>query len=89
MGGGAVHLVDLTEAYSALAADGVKHAQTMVLQVQDANGKVLESYADQATQVADPQNVRLVNDILSDANARSGLFQNSLDLTVFPATTSP
>ncbi len=84
LGGGAVHLVDLTEAYSALAADGVKHAQTMVLQVQDANGKVLESYADQATQVADPQNVRLVNDILSDANARSGLFQNSLDLTVFP-----
>ena len=64
--------------------DGVKHAQTMVLQVQDANGKVLESYADQATQVADPQNVRLVNNILSDANARSGLFQNSLDLTVFP-----
>ena len=58
LGGGAVHLIDLTEAYSVLAADGVKHAQTMVLQVQDANGNVLESYADQATQVADPQNVR-------------------------------
>ena len=84
LGGGAVHLIDLAEAYSTLAADGVKHAQTMVLQVQDANGKVLESYADQATQVADQQNVRLVNNILSDANARSGLFQNSLDITVFP-----
>jgi membrane peptidoglycan carboxypeptidase len=84
LGGGAVHLIDLTEAYSVLAADGIKHAQTMVLQVQDANGKVLESYNDQATQVADPQNIRLVNNILSDANARSGLFQNSLDLTVFP-----
>ena len=84
LGGGAVHLIDLTEAYSALAADGVKHTQTMVLQVQDANGKVMESYADQSTQVADPQNVRLVNNILSDANARSGLFQNSINLTVFP-----
>jgi membrane peptidoglycan carboxypeptidase len=84
LGGGAVHLADLTEAYSALAADGVKHAQTMVLQVQDANGKVLESYADNATQVADPENVRLINNILSDVNARSGLFQNSIDLTVFP-----
>lgn len=84
LGGGAVHLIDLTEAYSVLAADGTKHAQSMILQVQDANNKVLESYADQTTQVADPQNVRLVNDILSDANARSGLFQNSLSLTVFP-----
>jgi penicillin-binding protein 1C len=84
LGGGAVHLIDLTEAYSALATDGVKHAQTMVLQVQDANGKILESYADQTTQVADPQNVSLINDILSDTNARSGLFQNSLNLTEFP-----
>ena len=56
----------------------------MILQVQDANGKVLESYTDVATQVADPQNVSLINSVLSDANARSGLFQNSLDLTVFP-----
>ncbi len=84
LGGGAVHLADLTAAYSTLAADGVQHAQVMVLQVQDANGKVLESYADKTSQVADPQNVRLVNNILSDANARSGLFQNSMNLTVFP-----
>ena len=84
LGGGAVHLIDLTAAYSVLAADGIKHAQAMVLQVQDANGKVLESYMDNATQVADSQNVRLVNDVLSDAVARSGLFQNSMNLTVFP-----
>ncbi len=56
----------------------------MVLQVQDAKGNVLESYADNTTQVADPQNVSLINNVLSDANARSGLFQNSLNLTVFP-----
>ncbi len=84
LGGGAVRLADLTEAYSALAEDGVKHNQTMIREVQDPNGNVLESYADQSTQVADPQSVRLVNDILSDAAARSGLFQNSLNLTVFP-----
>ena len=84
LGGGAVHLIDLTEAYSVLAADGTKHAQAMILSVQDASGKTLESYSDSATQVADPQNVRLVNDVLSDANARAGLFQNSLNLTEFP-----
>jgi membrane peptidoglycan carboxypeptidase len=84
LGGGAVKLVDLVGAYSVLAADGIKHAQSMVLEVKDSNGSVLESYKYQSAQVADSQPVRLINNILSDANARSGLFQNSLSLTVFP-----
>ncbi len=84
LGGGAVHLIDLTEAYSVLAADGVKHAQTMVLSVQDSSGKTLEAYQDQSTQVADPQSIRLINDVLSDAQARAPLFQASQNLTVFP-----
>jgi penicillin-binding protein 1C len=84
LGGGAVHLVDLTEAYSVLATDGTKHAQTMILQVQDASGNTLESYQDQASQVADAQSVRLINDILSDSQAREPLFQASFSETVFP-----
>jgi len=79
-----VHLTDLTEAYSVLATDGVKHAQTMVLSVQDADGNVLESYADQASQVSDAQSVEEVNDILSDAGARAPLFGASQSETVFP-----
>ncbi len=84
LGGGAVRLIDLTEAYSVLSQDGVKHNQAMVLQVKDSNGNILESYTDQSSQVADAQSVRLVNDVLTDAQARSGLFQNSLNLTIFP-----
>jgi membrane peptidoglycan carboxypeptidase len=84
LGGGAVHLIDEASAYSALAADGVKHTQSMVLQVQDSNGNVLETYQDQATQVADAQSVRLVNDVLSDAAARAPLMGGSQNLTVFP-----
>jgi membrane peptidoglycan carboxypeptidase len=84
LGGGAVRLIDLVGAYSTLAQDGVKHAQSMVLSVQDPSGKALESYADQSERVADPQSVRLVNDILSDPVARSGLFQSGLNLTTFP-----
>ena len=84
LGGGAVHLIDLTEAYSVLATDGVKHAQTMIMQVQDASGNTLESYQDQASQVADAQSVRLINNILSDAQAREPLFQASQNETVFP-----
>ena len=84
LGGGAVRLIDLTEAYSVLSQGGIKHAQTMILSVQDANGNTLESYKDQATQVADAQSVNLVNDILSDAAARAPLMGASQNLTVFP-----
>ncbi|MDE2018916.1 MAG: penicillin-binding protein [Patescibacteria group bacterium] len=84
LGGGAVHLIDSTEAYSVLADDGVKHTQSMVLQVQDSQGNTLESWTDQASRVADTQSVRLINDVLSDANARAPLMQASQNLTVFP-----
>jgi membrane peptidoglycan carboxypeptidase len=84
LGGGAVHLDDLVGAYSVLAQDGIKHNQTMVLNVQGPDGTTLESYTDQSVMVADQQSVRLVNNVLSDSDARSGLFQNSLNLTVFP-----
>jgi penicillin-binding protein 1C len=84
LGGGAVKLIDLTAAYSVLSQDGIHHAQYMVLSVQDTNGNTLESYQDQATQVADTQSISLVNDILSDATARAPLMGASQNLTVFP-----
>jgi penicillin-binding protein 1C len=84
LGGGAVHLVDLVQAYTVLANEGVLHAQSMIMEVQDADGKVLESYQDKSSQVADAQSVRLVNDVLSDSQARAPLFQSSFNETVFP-----
>ncbi len=84
LGGGAVKLIDLVDAYSVLAEDGVKKDQATVLEVRDSNDNVLESYAPSEKRVEDPQPVRLVNNILSDIDIRRGLFQNSLGLTVFP-----
>lgn len=83
LGGGAVHLYDLVGAYSGLAQDGVRHEQTMVLEVQDPRGNVLEQYNDKSQQIFDSAYVRVVNDVLSDQNARAGLFGGSLGLTVF------
>ncbi len=84
LGGGAVHLIDLTGAYAGLAADGIQHAQAMVLQVQDANGTTLESYQDQTKQVSDAESVRLITQILANAQARAPLMGASQNLTVFP-----
>src|SRR5581483_4047349 len=84
LGGGAVKLIDAVEAYSVLATEGTKHNQSMVLQVQDPQGNVLETFNDQSTQVGDTQSIREITDILADANARAPLFQASQNLTVFP-----
>ncbi|KKW45796.1 MAG: Penicillin-binding protein, 1A family [Parcubacteria group bacterium GW2011_GWB1_56_8] len=84
LGGGEVKLVELVGAYGVLSQEGVLRPQTMILEVRDANGSVLESYKDRSVRVVDPQYPRLVNNILSDQEARAGLFQNSLSLTVFP-----
>ncbi len=56
----------------------------MILQVMDSRGAALESYADNPEQVGDAEPIREVNDILSDTEARSTLFQSSLNLTIFP-----
>ncbi len=84
LGGGEVRLIDLVQAYSVLAQEGAKHEQAIILEVRDSNNKQLEAYKDVATTVIDPQYPRLTNDVLSDVSARSGLLQNSVNLTIFP-----
>lgn len=84
LGGGEVKLIDLVGAYSVFAQEGVKRRQSMILKVENSEGIVLEKYLDNAVQIIDPQYARLINNILSDTDARAPLFQNSLNLTVFP-----
>jgi len=84
LGGGEVKLAELVGAYSVFAQDGKKYKQTMVLEIKDKKGKVLEKYQPSFEEVLKPQVVRLINDVLSDVEARSALFENSLNLTIFP-----
>ena len=84
LGGGEVHLTDLVGAYSTLAQEGNRHAQQTILRIEDRDGNILESYTDQIARVIDPEYPRIINDILSDVKARSGLFQSSLGMTIFP-----
>jgi len=84
LGGGEVKLIDMVSAYSVFSQDGVKHRQSIILEVDDSQGRVLEKYLNQATQVIEPQYTQEINNILSDVDVRAGLFQNSLNLTTFP-----
>jgi 1A family penicillin-binding protein len=84
LGGGEVKLIDMIKAYSVLSQDGILHDQAILLSVTDKNGTILESYKDNKAYIADSKYIRLINDVLSDTNARSPLFQNSMGLTIFP-----
>jgi len=87
LGGGEVHLSDLVSAYSVFANEGVKNPAAFLLQVsRKRNGKneILEKYENRAVKVIDPAYAQIINDILSDIETRSGLFANSLNLTIFP-----
>lgn len=84
LGGGEVKLIDMAHAYSVLAQEGVKRSQSFILKITDDSNRVLEEFSDQPQQIMDPQYVRMINNILSDADLRAPLFQNSLSLTVFP-----
>ena len=84
LGGGEVKLIDMIKGYSVLSQDGVLHNQATILSVEDKTGKILEIYKDEKEQVTDAEHVRIINDVLSDTAARSPLFQNSLNLTIFP-----
>ena len=84
LGGGEVKLIDMVSAYSVFSQEGIKHRQSLLLEVKDSEGRILEKYIDQANQIIEPQYARIINNILSDTETRAGLFQNSLNLTVFP-----
>lgn len=83
LGGGEVKLIDLVGAYSVFSQEGVKHNQSFVLKVTDSKNTVLEEYKDTSARVIDAQYPQIINDILSDAEARRPLFQNSFGLTIY------
>jgi 1A family penicillin-binding protein len=83
LGGGEIKLIDLISAYSVLANDGIKHKQSLILEVKDSDGNVLESFNDEYIPVFESNYVRMINDILSNPELRRGLFGASWNLTVF------
>jgi len=82
LGGGEVKLVDHVNAYSAFARDGQVSPLTMILKVEDKDGKTLEEWQPSSKKVITSQTARLINSVLSDNSARTFIFgeKNSLVL---------
>lgn len=85
LGGGEIKLFDLINAYATLAADGIKHTQSIILKIEDIDGFLIEeTKKDEGEKVVEPQYPRLITKILTDENLRAGLLQASLQSTIFP-----
>lgn len=95
LGGGEVTLLEMTSAYGVFANDGIRNPATGILSVEDNQGNVLEQYEQQESRSLDPQIARLINDILSDNEARtpafgasSALYFPGVDLAAKTGTTN-
>ncbi|MBL8055440.1 MAG: transglycosylase domain-containing protein [Anaerolineales bacterium] len=90
LGGGEVTLLDLTYAYSVFANSGVMAGQTVpedrlrpgfrqldplvIRRIEDAQGRVLYEQAPRTQPVLSPELAYLINDVLSDNEARADAF---------------
>ena len=74
LGGAEVHPIDMASAYGVFANDGVRNPWRIVLSVKDGDGNVLEQAQDNPQRVLPAQDARLMDNILSDNNARAPEF---------------
>jgi len=74
LGGGEVKLLDMVSAYGVFATEGLKIEPLFILKIVDANGKIIEENKRTPKRVLKKEVARLINDILSDNEARAPLY---------------
>lgn len=72
LGGGAIKLEELTNAYAILGNSGKKVSPTAVIRITDSEGNVIEEFdsPEKQSQVVRPEHAYLINHILSDPAAK-------------------
>jgi len=74
LGGGGVKLIEMVHAYTVFANDGFYQPQSVILEIRDNQGKIIEKYQEQKNQVLPSQISRLITDILKDNKSRAPTF---------------
>ncbi|MBU1178607.1 transglycosylase domain-containing protein, partial [Patescibacteria group bacterium] len=75
LGGGEVKLLDETAAFGVFANNGVKQEKISILKIVNQSGQVMVDNTNQdGKQVLDTEVAKMINDVLSDNGARSGVF---------------
>ena len=86
LGGAEVKLLEHVNAYSIFAQEGEISPTSVVLKVEDKEGKVLEEFQERRKKVLEPNIAKMINSVLSDNGARSFIFgeRNNLVLADRP-----
>lgn len=74
LGGGEVSLLEMTNAYSVFAAEGIRNPHAGILKIEDSSGNILEEFKPESQRVLDENIARTITDILSDDSARAPVF---------------
>ena len=74
IGGCGTRMIDHVNAFASLGRMGTYKPTSTVLEVKNSQGEVIKQYKDESKQVVDPQVAYILADILSDDNARAGLY---------------
>ena len=74
LGGKEVNLLEITSAYGVFANDGLQVPPTSVLKIEDQFGNIIEENKKTPKRVLESKVVKLINDILSDNEARAPIF---------------
>jgi 1A family penicillin-binding protein len=83
LGGGEVLPLEHAAAFGAFAREGEYHAPVSVLKVTAPDGQILEEWKEtEPRRVMDQQTARLVNDVMTDNNARAYVFGQNNSLTL-------
>lgn len=74
LGGGEVNLLEMVSGYGVFATEGLKIPPLSILKIEDADKEIIKENKKEPQRVLDIQIARLINDILSDNNARQPVF---------------
>jgi membrane peptidoglycan carboxypeptidase len=74
LGGGEVKLLEITSAYGVFASDGLKVPPVGILKIEDNQGNIVEENKNTLKRILPSQVARMINDVLSDNEARAPMF---------------
>ena len=82
LGGGEVQLIEHVAGFSVLANRGVYHPPVAILRVEDSKGNVLMEFEEKKRKVMDSDYIDVLNNVLTDDEARSYVFGSGSYLTL-------
>jgi penicillin-binding protein 1A len=74
LGGKEVNLLEITSAYGVFANDGLRLPPVSILKIEDSSGNIIEENKKTPKRVLENKVARLINNILSDNEARAPIF---------------